>query len=99
MMDENTLNKHKIKTVIIGHEHPAINLKDGPRSEKYKCFLKGKFKSYDLIVQPSFTPLIEGTDILAEDLLSPFLKKNLYDFQVFIVGDKVYDFGKIKKLR
>ena len=28
-----------IKTIIIGHEHPAINLKDGAIVEKFKCLL------------------------------------------------------------
>ncbi len=53
----------KSKIIIIGHEHPAITLKDSPRIEKYKCFLKGKFKRKTLIVQPSFNLVTEGTDI------------------------------------
>lgn len=92
--EESTLKN--IKTIIIGHEHPAINLKGGPRVEKYKCFLKGKYKKHTLIVQPSFTPVTEGTDVLKEKLLSPFLNQNLDNFNVFIIGDKVYDFGKLK---
>ncbi|MBD3164137.1 phosphoesterase [Candidatus Woesearchaeota archaeon] len=86
-----------IKTIIIGHEHPAVSLKDGPRIEKYKCFLIGKWKKYSLIVMPSFTPVAEGTDILKEQLLSPFLR-NIKNFDVFVVGDKVYDFGKVRDL-
>jgi uncharacterized protein len=95
----------KIKTIIIGHEHSAVSLKEGPRVEKFKCFLKGKFKpkddkrTFNLIVLPSFNPIIEGTDVLKEKLLSPFLKKsNIREFEAFIVGDKIYDFGKIKNL-
>jgi hypothetical protein len=87
-----------VKTIIIGHEHPAVSLKDGPRVEKYKCFLKGKWKKYNLIVMPSFTPVVEGTDILEEELLSPFLA-DLDKFNVVIVADKVYDFGKVKNLK
>lgn len=82
-----------IKTIIIGHEHPAITLKDGPRTEKYKCYLVGKWKKYNLIVQPSFTQVTEGTDILKEELLSPYLRK-LKGFNVYVVGDDVYDFGQ-----
>jgi len=89
----------RIKTIIIGHEHPAISLQEGPRIEKYKCFLKGKWEKFSLIVLPSFSPVAEGTNILKEDLLSPFLHQNLDDFRVFIVSDKVYDFGKLKNLR
>ena len=114
-----------IKTIIIGHEHTAISLKEGPRVEKFKCFLKGKWnlenekrkisktklnklteklirlksKKLNLIVMPSFNPIIEGTDITKEQLLSPFLKKTkIKDFKVYIVGDKIYDFGKLRDL-
>lgn len=92
-----------IKTIIIGHEHPAITLRDGPRAERFKCFLKGTWKKaskrYDLIVLPSFNPLIEGTDVLQHQLLSPILKNiKISEFEVFIVGDKVYNFGKLKGL-
>ncbi len=87
-----------INTIIIGHEHPAITLKDGPRTEKYKCFLKGRWKRYDLIVMPSFTPVVEGSDILSEERLSPFLK-NLDSFSIYIIEDKVYDFGIVRNLK
>lgn len=87
-----------VKTIIIGHEHPAISLTDYPRSEIYKCFLKGKWKSKDLIVMPSFNLVTEGTDVLKERLLSPFLK-NIHDFRVYIVSDEILDFGKVKDLK
>ena len=89
----------KISTIIIGHEHPAISLKQGPRTETYKCFLKGNYKGKNLIVQPSFNTVIEGTDILRDRILSPFLKQNLDNFEVYVVEDKIYDFGKLGKLR
>lgn len=89
----------KAKIVIIAHEHPAISLREKTKVEKYKCFLKGKYRDKTLIVQPSFNPLMEGTDILKEKTLSPFLKQNLNNFDVFVVADKIYDFGKIKDLR
>ena len=86
-------------TIIIGHEHPAVSLKEGPRVEQYKCYLKGKYKGKNLIVQPSFNTIIEGTDLLRDEILSPFLKQNLDNFDVFIVEDKVYEFGKLRNLR
>lgn len=89
----------KASAIIIGHEHPAISLKKGPRIETYKCFLKGKYKGKSLIVQPSFNTLAEGTDILKDRILSPFLEQNLDNFEVFVVEDKVYDFGKLKMLK
>ena len=84
-----------IKKIIIGHEHPAISLKE-LRVEKYKCFLVGKYKGKTLIVQPSFNLVLEGTDIRKEHLLSPYLQQDLGNFEVFIVGDKIYHFGKVK---
>ena len=89
----------RASSIIIGHEHPAISLKKGPRTETYKCYLKGKYKGKSLIVQPSFNPLLEGTDILKEEILSPFLEQNLDNFEVFVVEDKIYNFGKLKDLR
>jgi putative SbcD/Mre11-related phosphoesterase len=88
-----------VKTVIIGHDHPAIGLDMELRHEVYKCFLVGKWKRKNLIVLPSLNPVTEGTDVLQEKLLSPFLHKDLGGFDVFIVADKVYEFGKVKKLK
>ena len=92
--------------IIIGHEHPAISLKKGSRQEKYSCFLKGKYHDKVLIVMPSFNLLTYGTNILKENLLSPFLT-NIENFEVFIVEptedlnklSKILYFGKIKDIR
>ena len=86
-------------TIIIGHEHPAVSLKDSARIETFKCFLKGKYKGKNLIVLPSFNAVVGGTNIMRDKTLSPFLRQNLDDFEVFAVEDKVYDFGKLGKLR
>ena len=88
----------KAKTIVIGHEHPAVSLREDVRIEKFKCFLKGKYERKKLIVMPSFCLATEGTDILKEKLISPFLDQDLRNFQVFIVADKVYNFGKLKNL-
>ena len=105
------------KTLIIGHEHPAISLREGVKVEKYKCFLLGKPpKSIDfggaknsknflacgkqqLIVMPSFLPIIEGTNMTKERLLSPYLSGNIGDFDVFAIGDKTYRFGKLNGIK
>jgi uncharacterized protein len=92
------LDFKKSKTIIIGHEHPAISFKEESRKEKYKCFLKGNYKDKTLIVQPSFNLITEGTDILSEKLLSPFLIQDLSNFEVFVVSDEILSFGKIKNL-
>lgn len=86
------------KIIIIGHEHPSVLLKEGAKAEKFKCFMKGKWKNKILIVMPSFNPLNEGTDILSGEFLSPFLTESIDDFELFIIGDKVYNFGKVRNL-
>jgi uncharacterized protein len=93
------LDFSKSKTVIIGHEHPAIAIREYPRVEKYKCFIKGKFKNKTLVVMPSLNLVTEGSDLLSEKLLSPFLQQNLGNFEVFVIENKIYKFGKLSKLR
>ena len=93
---DHMVDLNKIKTIIIGHEHPAVMLKRGVRSELYKCFLKGKFKGRNLIVMPSFNSLSIGSDV-KNGGLGPFIKNK--DFEVFVVvDDKSYYFGKLKEL-
>ena len=88
----------KSDLLVIGHEHPAITLEEGPKREKFKCFLLKNFGKQKLIVMPSFLPIIEGTNVKRERFLSPYLQGNLDRFEVFVVGDKVYKFGKLKDL-
>lgn len=87
------------KIIIIGNEHPAVSIKEGIKSELFKCFLIGNWKGKKLIVTPSFLPIIEGTDVRKEGLLSPYLQQNLSGFSVLVVGDKIYDFGKLKNIK
>ena len=87
------------KVLVIGHEHPAVSLRDGAKAEKFKVFLKGKFKGKNLIVLPSFNSFSEGTDVLKELLLSPFLQQGLGEFEAWAVENgKSYYFGKLKNL-
>lgn len=88
-----------VETIIIGHEHPAITLDDGLRKEKFKCFIKGKYRKRDLIVLPSFFLATQGTDILTDDLISPMIL-DIENFEVFVITDSsVLDFGKVKRIR
>ncbi|MBT3406225.1 metallophosphoesterase [Candidatus Woesearchaeota archaeon] len=88
-----------VKTIIIGHEHPAVSISDYPRVEKFKCFLVGKWKRKNLVVMPSYNLVTEGTDVVSDRLLSPFLDGNLDKFRVVIVSDSVYDFGTLKDVK
>ena len=89
----------RIKRIIIGHEHPALTLREGGRREKFKCFLKGKYKRKELIVLPALSPLMKGSNILSDNRISPFLEGDIGKFEVYVAGDKTYRFGKVKELR
>jgi putative SbcD/Mre11-related phosphoesterase len=88
----------KASTVVIGHEHPAITIREQYKEEQFKCFLVGKYKGKNLIVQPSMNHVSLGTDARSGQLLSPFLHQDLGKFRVFAVADKTYDFGKLGEL-
>ncbi|MBI4153164.1 metallophosphoesterase [Candidatus Woesearchaeota archaeon] len=100
MLDDEAKDKG-IKTIIIGHEHPAIMIRSSTRAEKFKCFLKGKYRRKTLIVQPSFNVLAEGTDILSERTHSPYLKSlSLDSFEVYVAAEeKILYFGNVKDLK
>ncbi len=88
--------KKEIKTIIMGHEHPAVTLREKTKVEKFKCFLKGKYKGRELLILPSLNLLVEGADILQNEFLSPLIKNK--DFDIFVVEEnKVYNFGKLKQ--
>jgi len=85
------------RTIIIGHDHPAIALRDELRIERVKCFLKGEWNGKVLIQIPSLNFVTEGTDITAGKLLSPFLQQGIGEFEVYgIEGREVFDFGRLK---
>ena len=91
----------KIETIVMGHLHPAINLKEGVKREKYKCFLIGKWKKKNIFILPSFIPLIAGTEI-NEDYkdyknFSIITKPEMKKLNVHVVGEdgKVLEFGKL----
>lgn len=92
--------------VIIGHEHPALGVRSAVRYEKYKCFLLGSYgvgkEQKELVVLPSFNLLTEGTDVLSEKMLSPFLDVDQIRkrFSAIAVGtDKLYYFDSLRKMK
>ncbi|MEK6820183.1 MAG: metallophosphoesterase [Nanoarchaeota archaeon] len=87
----------KVKLLVMGHKHPAITIRENVKAETYKCFLVGKFKDKEIIILPSFFPLVEGSDVFIEDTNLAF-KFKFSGFKVYVVGDKVYGFGKLKKV-
>ena len=85
----------KIKKIFLGHKHPAITLRKGVKSEKYKCFLVGRWKGREIIILPSFFPLVEGSgDYNNQNLAYKF---NLKKFRVYAVvpdSTEVLEMGK-----
>ena len=105
-MYNNTLTNKDVKTLVLGHLHPAINLSDKYKKEKYKCFLKGNWKKKQIIVLPSFSNISFGYDLnsLLDKNDKGFLivpAKTLKTFDVLIYNkkeDKIYDFDVLKRL-
>jgi uncharacterized protein len=89
----------RVKMIVMGHRHPAFILSDKYKKERYKCFLVGKWKDKEVIIMPSFFPFIEGTDIVNIEDNSLFIpEKDLKNFEVYAIGDKIYKFGKLKEI-
>ncbi|ASJ12002.1 metallophosphoesterase [Thermococcus thioreducens] len=81
---------------IIGHEHPAIRLRDEVGAlVKVPTFLMGE----ELIVLPAFSPWAYGNDVLRE-IVSPFLREyDLSDAKVLVpLEDELLDFGRLGDL-
>ena len=90
----------KVKMLVVGHRHPAVVLADKYKKEKYKCFLFGKWKGKEIILTPSFFSFIIGSNILtnSENNYLFISDKELKKFEVYVVGDGVYRFGKLRSL-
>ena len=87
----------KIKTIVLGHKHPTITIRKEAKSEKYKCFLVGKWKTKEIVILPSFFPLVEGSDVfISETNLG--VKLDLKNFEVYVPvsTEECLYFGKVK---
>lgn len=96
-----------INLVVMGHLHPTVTIRDEMkvRSEKYKCFLVGRYNKKDFVVLPSFISATEGVDISEfdenESNFSIIPQENLLDFNVYVAsepGEEALCFGKLKEL-
>lgn len=90
---------HKVvegERFIIGHEHPAVRLRDEVGAViKVPAVLLGE----KLIVLPAFSPWAYGNDVLRETV-SPFLGFYREDFEVVVpAGDELLSFGRLSRLR
>jgi len=85
-----------VKTIVIGHEHPCVGLREEGRVEKVKCFLVGKWEGRDIIVLPSLNFVTEGVDVLQERLLSPFLQGDISGYKAYGVEEgEILEFGEL----
>ena len=88
----------KAKYIFLGHFHPAIEIKESIKKEKFKCFLIGKYKEKNYFFLPSFFPFNEGMDIRKNSEINQGLIKNL---EVYVIDEEfnIYNFGKLKNLK
>ena len=88
-----------VKRIVMGHGHPAVKISDGTKTEKYKCFLVGKWKKKEIIVVPSFAEYYQGSDPEDSDLEERW-GFDLEKFEVKVVnGLEALGFGKLKDLK
>ena len=88
-------------TIIIGHEHPTVSIREASRIERFKCFIEGKYKKKRLLVLPSFNLVVEGHDLIVESPISPYLKKSIDESVVYVIPEpgKILNFGKLVNIK
>ncbi len=90
--------------IFLGHEHPAITIKDDFVKHRFKSFLIGEINNKKVIVLPSISPLAYGNPVneYNNELLSILLRRHGIDeFIPYLIeiGKIVKEFPKIKFLR
>jgi len=100
--------KQPTEVLIMGHLHPSITLRDNYKSERFKCFLFGKWKGNIVYILPSFSPISFGYDVSSlkqSDEKDGFVivgDKSLKKFEVLVYNNKerkVHNFGRLNKIR
>jgi len=87
--------KYDVKTIIIGHEHPSISLRDELGIPyKFQCFLKGKLiTNHEIIVLAHMSIYASGNSVTLdrEAYLSPIVKKYglIEYFKPYIIDKEV----------
>ena len=92
-------DRRSCSRIVIGHEHPAVTISDGIRSERFKCFVLGStptvFGDRELVIVPSAHPDLLGSDV--DSWRSPIVPAD-FDGEVVVVGDEPRSFGPLSKL-
>lgn len=101
------LKSEEYETLVIGHEHPALELEDEIGiTEKFDCFLYGQMKNgRNIIVMPAFSKMAGGSAVNVmpkKDLLSPVLRNEVEVSNLkSIAVDKeagLFEFPSLKKI-
>lgn len=97
------INFPEYHTLIIGHEQPAIELREEFSKIKIHCLLLGKTKKgKDFICLPAFSPLASGSSVNLigkNDLISPILREEVEFYDLIPIGlDKSVGYLKFPKL-
>ena len=76
------LEEEEFETLVIGHEHPALSLKDDIGVvEKFDCIIYGEMNpGENIVVLPAFSSISNGTrinEIPESELLSPILREDV----------------------
>ncbi len=87
----------RTEIMIIGHEHPAIAIRDELGiTNKYKCLLEANYKQLRLIVLPAMSPIMPGSEVNfleKNQLLSPILREDELELsRATIVEGGLYSF-------
>ncbi|MCH8022980.1 MAG: metallophosphoesterase [Thaumarchaeota archaeon] len=100
------LEEAKASHIIMGHEHPSIQIRDSLGvKHRYKAFLHGKIGNKIFTILPSVSPLTIGSDvniIPSSELLSPLLRgENLDKVTPYAldIGSAVQKFPNLGRLR
>jgi len=100
-------DKQEYETLVIGHEHPALELEDEIGvTEKVDCFLYGEMKNgKNIVVLPAFSKMAGGSAVNVmpqSELLSPILKNEVDMNRLRAVAvDKeagVFEFPMLEKI-
>lgn len=80
---------------IMGHEHPAIKVRVRGATYVYPCYLVVDDKN---IVLPAFSPLMQGSDVLQGEFLSPNLSYRR-KIEVYAIEKDVFYLGSLNDIR
>lgn len=64
----------KIKTIVIGHNHPMIALNDIAGRVYKKVWVIGEYEKRKTIIMPAFNPIIGGKNVLESGLMGPIAR-------------------------